>query len=490
MRSLSDYYRAAASVAPNSDYSREQLTPGIVHIGVGNFHRAHMARYQELVNRVHPNHGWSITGIGLLPSDQPLLKQLQDQDGLYILVEADQTTENLMPIGAITRLIAAADDARAAIEVMAAEQTRIISTTITEGGYLFDFEQNRFLSKHPSVLEDLNNPKHPKSLFGFLRLALALRKSNDAGPVTLMSCDNVPGNGSVFKAALTAYLQLAGENDLIDWMAAHVSFPNSMVDRITPVTPPDLSARIAALTDNLVDQCPVLAEPFTQWVVEDSFIAGRPLWEDVGVDFVADVEPYERLKIRILNGTHILTAQVGYLMGLRYVHDLMQHPDIHHLAVDYMQQDAAPSISDFDQNTKDRYIQKIIQRFSNPVVQDSVKRVATDGYSRLKNFLMPIVRQQLKASKVSPRMALAFACFLKKLEGKDLAGNPLDVAEPNLSERLRVKFSSNPDTLLKHEKFFGQSNDTATQDFCATVKRLLRDLDHMPLDHIIKQYCS
>ena len=485
MTLLSAFYRAETETARAAGYQRDQLTPGIVHIGVGGFHRAHLARYQELYNRMNPHSGWSITGIGLLPSDVSALHKLNAQKGLYSLIEADKDGMSVLPIGAIGRLIAAAEEPQAAIEAMAAKETRIISTTITEGGYLYDFERHRFMSEHSLVEHDLASPEQPASLFGYLRLALTERKEKGHGPVTLMSCDNVPGNGEVFRDALLAFLNLAGDLELVDWVAENVRFPNSMVDRITPIPPTDLVQRLKAIS-GVEDECPVLAEPFTQWVLEDDFIAGRPAWESVGATFTDDVERFEQLKIRLLNGTHVLIAQLGYRMGVATIHELMADPLIEWLVDGFMSEDAQPTINGFSNEEIDQYKNTIKERFSNPAVADGVPRVATDGYSRLKNFLMPIVRFHLDQGRVPVRLALPFACFLKKLEEVNENGEPIALNEPALSQVQHQKMLNDRHALLKDPSYFGDEQSADVDAFKAEVQRFYHELAEQSVSDILE----
>lgn len=456
----------------------------IVHIGVGGFHRAHLAWFQERLNRLDPANAWSIVGLGLLPEDRQRLSALDAQDGLYTLIQADQAGETPITIGSIRQVIPAVDQPGDALRALAAPETRIISTTVTEGGYLYDFERNTFLADHPQVQYDLENPERPRGLFGVLRRALNQRRESMAGPVTLMSCDNVPGNGDVFRSAFLAFLAAAGDLPLLEWVQNAVTFPNSMVDRITPVPPSGLPEHIASQY-GVSDQCPVIAEPFAQWVLEDRFAAGRPAWERVGVELSERVADYEHLKIRLLNGTHVATAQVGYRLGLTYIHDLMNDRAIAALARHYMMDLAAPTITGFSIAEIAQYADNLVHRFSNPAVKDSVERVAADGFSRIKGFLLPVVRFHLARGQLPEPLAVSFACWLLKLSGRTEDGRPLTVYEPALSEAEIARFRSDPASWLSTPAFFGSQPDEPAAAFQARVLQLVDELKERPLTDIL-----
>lgn len=474
MTSIQEYYRNDVDTVPPE--ARAELT-GIAHIGVGAFHRAHQAWYLERFNQLQHDPGacWGITGIGLLPEDISFLRQMAEQECLYTLTLVDKAERETQGIGAITEVIAAAEDRARAIDCLASPLTRIISTTVTEGGYLYDFEADQFIADHPAVVHDLDNLQAPRSLFGYLYQALRQRKDQNAGPVTLLSCDNVPGNGSVFRAALTAFVRLTGDDDLLQWLQNNVSFPNSMVDRITPTPTSALTTDVAARL-GVEDLCPVLGETFAQWVVEDNFIAGRPALEQVGVEFTPHVAHYERLKLRILNGTHITISCIGRMLGLTYIHEAMEHPLLGPLARELMDQDAHAGIGHFSDAEIDEYKQTIVHRFSNPAIADSIDRVASDGFSKLKNYLMPILRDCLNRGRISPRIALAFACYLRHLEGHNDLGEPVVINEPGLTESDQNYFAGRVDAFLHLPQFLGQDESVFAREFIAVTDRFYSSL--------------
>lgn len=480
MTSLQTEYSALTF---DSGYQRSALTNSIVHIGVGGFHRAHQAWYLEHYHRTTGDSTWGITGIGLLPSDSEFLAQLQNQDGLYSLTLVDQQARHTEIIGAITRVIAAADNPEQAIAALADPATRIISMTITEGGYLYDFETDRFMSDHPLVKQDLTEPDTPKSIFGYLSRALRQRMDTGSGPVTLMTCDNVPGNGRVLGDSLRAYVTLSGDTELLEWVTTHVSFPNSMVDRITPTPSPELAAEVKHQS-GLTDQCPVLAETFGQWVIEDNFIAGRPQWETVGVQVTDEVEAYENLKLRILNGTHATIAMVGRLHGLTYIHETLENPVINRLARQFMDAEAQPGIEQFTTDEVNAYKEQILSRFANPGIADGVDRVASDGYSKIKNYLMPILRQCLSRGEQPVAIALAIACYLHHLTDTD---NRWPINEPQLTEQARQTLAGNAEAFLYGSSFFGDTEQPDERAFVDQVSRHLTQLDSQPVLALVEE---
>lgn len=486
MTTLASYYKKSLIEEGAQAYDRAALRLGIAHIGVGAFHRAHQALYLERYNRTHDDLHWGILGIGLLPGDAAFLQQLNAQNGLYSLLLVDQTQTTLLPIGAIQSTLCAAEDSASAIAAMADSTIRIISMTITEGGYLYDFETDQFMQDHVLVQQELQPEASPCTIHGYLSRVLRRRMETGAGPVTLLSCDNVPGNGRVLERALSAFITLQGDQELLGWMQANVSFPNSMVDRITPTPTAALRQTVRELT-GVDDQCPVLGEPFGQWVVEDNFIAGRPALEDVGVEFTPDVEHYEQLKLRILNGTHILISLLGYLDGLTYIHETMADTTIRRLARELMDKDAHPAIAGFSDQKIEEYKELILQRFSNPAIGDSVERVCSDGFNKLKNYLMPILRHGIAQGRISPLIALAFAAYAQHLNGQNDRAQPIRVNEPRLSADERRLFSNDVSALLRLESFFGTDQSPAANQFITQTETFFHAIRSQGVRQVIER---
>ncbi|MBV9285474.1 MAG: mannitol dehydrogenase family protein, partial [Acidimicrobiia bacterium] len=320
-----DALAACAHRLPVPSYDRDRVSVGVVHLGVGGFHRAHQAMYHDRLLSRERALGWGICGIGVMPEDVRMKEVLDAQDGLYTLVEkqSDGGCSGRV-IGSITRYLLAPDEPAAAIEAMADERVRIVSLTITEGGYNLDPDTGEFDADHPDVVHDLDHATAPKTAFGLVTEALRRRRDRRTDPFTVMSCDNLPGNGRQSRIAFTSFARLR-DPALVDWIESRVMFPNSMVDRITPATTDEDRAEVRSRF-GLQDRWPVVCEPFVQWVLEDSFSAGRPAYERVGVQLVDEVEPYELMKLRLLNAGHQALTYFGYLMGHRYVHEAAQDP--------------------------------------------------------------------------------------------------------------------------------------------------------------------
>ena len=318
-------------------YDRRRVTTGIVHIGVGNFHRSHQAMYIDTLMNNGAAMDWGICGIGLQPSNVRMRDVLAAQDGLYTLViRHSDGTWDARVIGSIVEYLFAPDDPEAAIEKMAAPATRIVSLTVTEGGYNLDAVTGEFNASDASVVADLRPGAAPRTVFGLVTEALARRRDRGIPAFTVVSCDNIQGNGHLSQRAFTAFARLR-DRELADWMTRHVRFPNCMVDRITPQTTEGDRAELSRRF-GIDDQWPVLCEPFTQWVLEDNFADGRPPLEDVGVQIVSDVEPYELMKLRLLNASHQALCYPGYLVGYRLVHDVTTDPLFAGFLLDYMTQ--------------------------------------------------------------------------------------------------------------------------------------------------------
>ncbi len=420
-------------------YDRRDVTAGIAHISVGNFHRSHQAMYLDTLMNRGEAMDWGICGIGLQPSNAALRDVLAAQDGLYTLVirHSDGTWEPRV-IGSVVEYLFAPDDPEAVIEKLASPAIRIVSLTVTEGGYNLDSVTGSFRVDDPLVQADLRAPAAPQTVFGLVTEALARRRDRGIPAFTVLSCDNIGGNGHVSQRVFTAFARLR-DPALADWILANVRFPNCMVDRITPQTTDEDRAALSRRF-GVEDQWPVLCEPFVQWVLEDSFADGRPPLEDAGVQIVADVEPYELMKLRLLNASHQALCYPGYLVGYRLVHDVTSDPLFARFLLDYMLSEAIPTLRPVPGIDLPDYAHQLIERFSNPEVGDTVARLCANASDLIPKFLLPVIREQLTAGGPFTRAAAVVACWARYCEGTDESGEPNEMDDA-LAPQLRAAAS-------------------------------------------------
>ncbi|MEU4242566.1 mannitol dehydrogenase family protein [Actinoplanes sp. NPDC026619] len=451
---------AAAGQVAVPDYDRDDLVAGIVHLGVGAFHRAHQAVAVDRLLSAGLGRDFAICGIGILPSDKRMAGVLADQDGLYTLVikHADGSREPRV-IGSIVDYVFAPDDPAAAIERMARPEVRIVSMTVTEGGYNYDQVTGEFVADDPGIRHDLANPHAPTTIFGYLVAALKLRRDRGIAPFTVMSCDNIQGNGHVTRRMLVAYARLDSA-EFAAWLDSAVHFPNSMVDRITPVTTDADRAEVTGRF-GVEDAWPVVAEPFFQWVLEDDFGTGRPPWEEAGVQVVSEVEPYELMKLRLLNASHQAMAYFGYLAGHRYAHEAAQDPAIASLLTRYMAEEATPTLRPVPGVDLAGYQRTLIERFSNPEVRDTLARLCAETSDRIPKWLLPVVRENLAAGRPVTLSAAVCASWARYAEGVDEQGAPVEVVD-RLAGRVTAaarRYADDPIAFLRDPQLFGQLAD-------------------------------
>jgi mannitol 2-dehydrogenase len=409
-------------------YDRSALTAGIVHFGVGGFHRAHQAMYLDrLMNAGHAL-DWAICGVGILPGDAKMKQVMDEQDCLYTLVvkNPDGTREGRV-VGSIIEYLFAPDDPEAVIEKMASEEIRIVSLTVTEGGYNFHHVTGEFDAESADIVHDLQPRAAPRTTFGLVTEALSRRRERGLVPFTVMSCDNIQGNGDVARKMFTAFASLK-DAELGGWVDENVPFPNSMVDRITPVTTDEDRGAIAE-EFGVKDAWPVVCEPFEQWVLEDHFSLGRPPFEDVGVQLVEDVEPYELMKLRLLNASHQGMCYFGYLAGYRYAHEVCQDPLFSQFLLDYMDREATPTLQPVPGIDLDAYKNTLIKRFSNEYVRDTLARLCAESSDRIPKWLLPVIRINLANDGEIHRSAAIVASWARYDEGTDEQGNPIEVVD-------------------------------------------------------------
>ncbi len=444
---------------PRPTYDRTAVTSGIVHVGVGGFHRAHQAMYLDALLQSGGDPAWGLTGIGLLPGDSRMRDVLDAQDGLYTLVvEQPEGTREPQVVGSILRYVYAPDDVDAAIEAVAHPDTRIVSLTVTEGGYNVD-RDGAFVLDDPAVQADLAAPDQPRTVFGLVAAGLRRRRERGLDSPTVMSCDNVQSNGDVARTAFVGFAEaldaVTGE-DLAPWMRERTRFPSSMVDRITPVTPEGLSAEVAE-EFGLEDGWPVVTEPYVEWALEDDFTQGRPALEDVGVRLVDDVTPYELMKLRLLNASHQGIAYLGHLCGYRLVHDAAQDPLFVDFLLRYMTEEATPTLPEVPGVDLDEYRHTLIERFANPRIADTIARLAAESSDRIPTWLLPVVRENLRTGGPVERSATIVAAWARYAEGVDEAGDPIEVVDRLADTLVPLARSQreDPTAFLAHRPVFG-----------------------------------
>jgi len=438
-------------------YDVENVQTGIVHIGVGGFHRAHEAMYVDRLMAKTGNLSWGICGVGLRENDRAMKKVFDEQDNLYTLVEKhNDGSRSASVIGAMTGFLMAPDNPQAVIDKMSEPEVRIVSLTITEGGYNFDASTGEFITTNPDVLHDIENPKSPKLVFGYLVAAIKKRRENNVKPFTVMSCDNIQHNGHVLKKMLLAYTELF-DQALAQWVNENVSFPNSMVDRITPATTSEDIVMLKA--QGVEDSWPVVCEPFKQWVIEDDFCNTKPQFDEVGAQFVSDVAPYEKLKLRMLNAGHSVLGLVGSVAGLDTIHESVEAAQLKQLLSIFMEKEVMPTLDEVEGIDVFDYRDTLISRFSNPFIKDTLARICLESSAKLPVFLLPTVRDNLVAGRDVSISAFVVACwsyYSDKHASQD--GKPLEINDVLSGTLHRAAQQNETDSLsfLKIEEVFGE----------------------------------
>lgn len=435
---------------PVPDYDRSEIGVGIVHFGVGGFHRAHQAWYLDRLLAQGRDREFGICGVGVMPADREMADALRAQDCLYTLVvkHPDGRHEPAV-IGSIVKYLYAPDDPSAVVEQLADPAVRIVSLTITEGGYHYNQATGEFDAADPGIVADLEADL-PATVFGLVVAGLELRRARGIAPFTVMSCDNVPGNGDLARRMFAAFATLRNP-ELGAWVAQQVAFPNSMVDRITPATADsdraDLENRFG-----VGDRWPVVTEPFIQWVLQDEFGLGRPAFEEAGVMLVQDVHPYELMKLRLLNVSHQALAYFSWLSGHRYAHGALADPLIRELLVRYMHDEGAPTLPPVPGIDLEDYQRSLIDRFANPEIRDTVARLAAESSDRIPKWLVPAIRDNLAAGRPVPLSAAVVASWARYAEGIDEQGDPITVVDRH-ADRLQAAARRYPDDKLAFLRF-------------------------------------
>ena len=418
----------AITTAATPAYDRSTLSPGIVHFGVGNFHRAHQAVYLDDLFATGSDHDWALVGAGVREADEAMRQKLMAQDWLTTVVEQEADTSAARITGPMIDYLRPGD-ATATIARLADPAIRIVSLTITEGGYYIDPASQKFDPRHPDITYDANHADAPKTTFGLILAGLLARRAAGIAPFTVMSCDNIPGNGHVTQNAVVGLAQLV-DPALAQWVRDNVAFPNGMVDRITPATSP---REISLLAEQfgIEDNWPVFCESFRQWVLEDNFPAGRPALEKVGVQFVPDVAPYEHMKIRILNGGHATIAYPAGLLDIHFVHEAMAHPLVSAFLRKVEHDEIIPIVPSVPDTNLDDYFALCEKRFANPKIGDTVRRLALDGSNRQPKFIIPSALDRAQRQQSVSGLSLVSALWCRYCYGTTESGAIIEPNDPS-----------------------------------------------------------
>lgn len=462
----------AASI-PTPGYERSALSAGILHFGVGNFHRAHQAVYLDALFNTGHDHDWAITGAGVLPSDEKMRRILADQDFLTTVVEQSASLSTARVTGAMIDFLSP-DDPLAIIRTLADPAIRIVSLTITEGGYFIDPASGDFDAGHADIVADGATPESPKTVFGLIVAGLKRRRESGIEPFTVMSCDNVPHNGVVARNAVAGLAHLS-DPEFSQWIVDHVAFPNGMVDRITPATS-DREREILASDFSIEDNWPVFCEDFTQWVLEDNFPAGRPALERVGVQFVPDVTAYENMKIRILNGGHAVIAYPAGLLDIEFAHEAMENPLIRSFLQKVEIEEITPVVPPVPDTDLRTYFNKIEERFANPKIGDTIRRLCLDGSNRQPKFIIPTIADRLKAGAGIKGLALGSALWCRYCYGSTDSGKKIEPNDPSWDRLVNVARAAREDAMawLGMEDIYGDvgGSEVFRKQFAAMLEAI------------------
>jgi len=456
-------------------YDRAALTPGIVHIGVGNFHRAHQAMYLDRLFGLGEDHDWALVGAGVRAADVAVRDDLAAQDWLTTVVELNPGGLTAHVCGSMIDYVE--PGATALVAALTVPEIRIVSLTVTEGGYFIDPATGGLARDHPAIVADIARPDAPETAFGIIVAALAARRAAGVPAFTVMSCDNLPHNGVVARNAVVG-LATAISADLGAWILREAGFPNGMVDCITPATGPRERALVAERF-GIRDARPVVCEPFRQWVLEDDFRAGRPALEKVGVEFVADVAPHELMKLRILNGGHATIAYPAALLGIGMVHDAMAEPLVAGFLTALERREIIPMVPPIPGVDFAAYFATVVERFSNPAIGDTIARLCQDGSNRQPKFILPVIAARLAQGLPVDGLALEVALWCRYCAGTDEAGRDIPLDDPMAAalreQALRAK--DDPGAFLSLGAVFGTLGDDAgfRRAFAEALDGLWRD---------------
>ncbi len=466
-------------------YDRAALTPGIVHIGLGNFHRAHQAWYLHRLMQAGKAHDWAIIGAGVRAPDAAQRDRLLAQDCLTTLIELDPKGISAEVCGAMIDFLPVEEGNAPLIAQMTKPEIRIVALTVTEGGYYVDAATGGFDASHPDIQHDAANPRTPRTAFGAMIEALRLRRAAGLGPFTGQSCDNLQGNGAILRQTVVSLARLS-DPDLANWIDAEGAFPNAMVDCIVPATGP--SELALARSFGIEDAAPVTHENFRQWVMEDRFCAGRPPWEDVGATLTDRVHDYEAQKLQILNGGHQMIATPGALLELETIADTMAHPLISAFLRKVITDEVAPHVDPVPGLSPLDYLDLVAGRFANPKIKDTTRRVAFDGSSRQPGFIVPSIRTGLARGSSVAGLALVSALWARYCQGTCETGSQIAPNDPHWDalNNAAKQAEATPLAWLEQRNFYGDLADST--DFASAFSGWLTALYADGVEATLRRY--
>jgi len=469
-------------------YDRAALRPGILHVGVGNFHRAHQAVYLDDLFTRGLAQDWAIIGAGVRPGDAAMREALAAQDYLSTVIEMEPGAHTARVIGAMVDFLPVQPDNAALIARMSQPDIRIVSLTVTEGGYYIDPASGAFDPGHPDIRADAAQPEAPGTVFGAIIAALRARRAAGIVPFTVMSCDNLPANGHVTRDAVTGLARLI-DAELAAWIAAEVAFPNGMVDRITPATG-EAERQRARARFGIDDASPVFCEPFRQWVLEDDFPAGRPPFEKAGVTLTPHVHAFETMKIRILNGGHAIIAYPSGLLGIDQVHEAMAHEAVRGFLDAVETREILPIVPPVPDTSLEAYRLLIAQRFANPDVGDTIRRLCLDGSNRQPKFIIPSILDNRERGEMPHGLILLSAMWCRYCAGRTETGEDIAPNDPSW-DRLQAQArlaEERPEAWLEMEDIYGTlRHDT---ELVAAFAHALHGLRDHGVEAMIARYLA
>ncbi|MGO4821713.1 MULTISPECIES: mannitol dehydrogenase family protein [unclassified Flavobacterium] len=437
-------------------YDRDAIKTSILHIGVGNFHRSHQAYYiNELIDK-YKDLNYGICGVDLLDSDRKMYNILKDQDGLYTLYTKEANgAHKAKIIGSIVEYFYGPENPLAVIERMASPDIKIISLTIAEDGYHLNEITGAFDINHPAVTEDIKNPFSPKTVFGYLTQSFKLRKLRGIEGCTVLSCDNIKSNGDTMRQSLLEYVSKV-EPELVEWIKENTTFPNTMVDRINPITS-SVDRNTLKEDFSIDDQWPVIVEPFSQWVIEDKFVHETPAWERVGVQYTDAIGPFENLKLKILNASHTILGILGTLHGYKTVYEVTSDTDFLTFLEAFLDDEVTPTLQDSNSDTIEKYKKNIVSRFKNPHINDQLFRICQESSAKVPLFILPTIKSQLLSNKNIEKAALIIAAWAKYNDGIDDNENSYEIVDTMSGTLIRTAALSiqNPMKFIEIKAVFG-----------------------------------